>query len=438
MRARKSRLLIATALAVAVIAPKCSPAGAQAPQAPAPLPATTTPAVYRLTLEQARERALTNNKALTLARINTEVSRHATAAATKDYFPKFIASDTYFHFDRPLGSVVTAGRGVFFPAREINANVLNQNSNLATAFVAQPITKLIAVNALVQISRADEDIARAKLDQGTRDLLSGVSQAYYGLLGAQRIEKALELQVQVLDQALAAKPSAEMRVVLLKTREELLTVRGQAKELTDQLNSLLDLPACTVLELADPVPPLPPVRCADEAARMAVSCNGDVREAEANIAKAEAALKVAKMDYLPDVNVIGGWGNQTGASYIQDNFGYVGVTGSYTLWEWGKRRDVMRQRETQIMLARQNLEVTRDKVELAARKAYNAFEQALEAYRLSGEIVQARKEVEKGAPNPLEAATAKGATVKAELEYMQAEITYRVAHAQLMGVLCCE
>ena len=171
---------------------------------------------------------------------------------------------------------------------------------------------------------------------------------------------------------------------------------------------------------------------------MAVSCSGDVREAEANIAKAEAALKVAKMDYLPDVNVVGGWGNQTGASYIQPNFGYIGVTGSYTLWEWGKRRDVKRQRETQIMLARQNLEVTRDKVELAARKAYNTFEQALEAYRLSTEIVQARKEVEKGAADPVAAATAKGATVKAELEYMQAEITYRVAHAQLMGVLCCE
>ena len=59
---------------------------------------------------------------------------------------------------------------------------------------------------------------------------------------------------------------------------------------------------------------------------------------------AEAAMKVAKMAYLPDVSVIGGYANQTAASYVQPNIGYVGITGTYTFWEWGKKRDVKRQR----------------------------------------------------------------------------------------------
>ena len=42
--------------------------------------------------------------------------------------------------------------------------------------LVQPITKLIAVNALVQIARADVQIAGATLDKGVRDLLSGVAQ----------------------------------------------------------------------------------------------------------------------------------------------------------------------------------------------------------------------------------------------------------------------
>jgi outer membrane protein TolC len=432
-------LLLAAVTSVVFAGLTRSPLSAQSPQPPAALPALASP-VYRLTLEQARDRALTNNKALILARLNADEKALATSAAKRDYFPKFLASDTYFHFDRPLGTVLTTPSGPSggLPSTTVAANVLNQDTNLATVLAAQPITKLIAVNALVQIARADENIARAKLDQGTRDLLSGVTQAYYGLTGAQRIRDALELQIKVLEQLAAAKPSADLRVGLLEARQGLAQVKGQIRELTDQMNNLLDFPVCTQLELVDPVPPPPQVTCADEAARLAVSCNGEVREAEETIAKAEAALKIARMDYLPDVNVIGGYANQTGASYIQPNFGYLGITGSYTLFDWGKRREVKRDRQTLLAVAQQNLAVTRDKVELEARKTYGTFEQAQEAYRLAGEMVQARREAEKGAADAGAMLTAKGATAKAELEYMKAEIAYRVAHAQLMGIICCQ
>ncbi len=135
--------------------------------------------VRRLTLEEAKQMALGNNKALALAHLNIDEKRYATAAVKKDYLPKFIGSETYFHFDNPLGTVLTTRGGLTF-----SADVVNQDAALTTAFVAQPITKLIAVNAAVQADRADESIAKAKLDKGTKDLLSGVAQVYYGLVGA--------------------------------------------------------------------------------------------------------------------------------------------------------------------------------------------------------------------------------------------------------------
>jgi hypothetical protein len=51
-------------------------------------------------------------------------------------------------------------------------------------------------------------------------------------------------------------------------------------------------------------------------------------------------------------------------------------------------------------------------------------------------MVQARKDAEKAASAPAAMMGAKAATAKAELELMKAEIAYRVAHAQLMGILC--
>jgi outer membrane protein TolC len=396
----------------------------------------------RLTLEEARQLALQNNQSLALARLNVQATEHATVAARKDYFPKLLGNVRYFHFNDNLGTVVTAASGAsgafgILPPGGFtkSASVLNRDSALSTVFVAQPITQLIAVNAAVQLARADEGTARAQLDKGARELLSGVAQAYQGLLGAQRIQAALELQVKLLEEVLAAQPVPEVRVGLVETRQGLLQVRGQVRELTDQLDNLLDLPPCTALELVDPLPPELPVRCADEAVQLALTHNPEVREAEQNIAKAQAALQVARMDYLPDVNVIGGFANQTVASYIQPDIGYLGITGSYTFWDWGKRREVKNQRQTQIALAQQNLRVVSDKVQLEARKTFAAFEQAREAFRLAGEMVQARKDAEKAATGKA-AMQAKAETSRAELEAMKSEIAYRVAHAQLEAILC--
>lgn len=110
------------------------------------------------------------------------------------------------------------------------------------------------------------------------------------------------------------------------------------------------------------------------------------------------------------------------------------MTGSYTFFEWGKKRDVKRQRELDIALAHQNVQVVSDKVQLDARKAYVAYDQAREAYRLSGDMVQARKEAEK-AVSGAAAMQAKADTSKAELDRMKAEIDYRVAHAKLAGLI---
>jgi outer membrane protein TolC len=406
---------------------------------PNPLPAS--PAVRRLTLEEAQDLALRNNKSLALARLNVEEKGHAATAARKDYFPKVIGTDTYFHFNDNLGSVVTFQRGqlgVLPPgSRIINATVLNQDTNLATLMVAQPITKLIAVNAGVQLARAEQCAAQAQLDKGARDVLSGVAQVYYGLVGAQRIQAAMELQVSLIEQVLKAKPLPEVQIGLIGTQQELIKVRGEVQTLTQTLHDLLDLPAGTELELVDPVPADLSVRGADEAAQLAVASSPEIRAACEDIAKAEAAMKIARMAYMPDVNVVGGYSNQTAADYIQPNIGFVGVTASYTFFEWGKKHDVKRQRQLDMALAHQNVQVVKDKVQLEARKAYVAYVQAHEAYRLAGQMVHAREEFYKTVPGTADAdrAKAKADAARAQLEEMKAEIDFRVAHSKLSALI---
>ncbi len=138
------------------------------------------------------------------------------------------------------------------------------------------------------------------------------------------------------------------------------------------------------------------------------------------------------MDYYPDVNVGGGYANQTDASYIQPNFTYLGITANYTFWEWGKKNDVVRQRHTDIALANQNLQVIQDKIQLEAPQNIRGFRSGvsgLSAGRRNGSSVPRRGESSHNSGRHRER---KAATAKAQLEFLKAEITCRVANAQLM------
>ena len=301
--------------------------------------------------------------------------------------------------------------------------------------VAQPITKLILINAGVKLAEADTAIARAQLDKGTRDLLSGIAQAFYGLQGARQIEAALAMQAGYLGQVVQADPKPEVRVALIEVQQGLLQARSQAADLNEQLAHLLCFPAGTILMPDDPLPAASPVRSPDDAARLALACNPQVMEAKATLAKAQAGLQAANSDFLPDILVFGSYFNQTAAPAIQENIGAIGVSGSYTFVDWGKRRKVKAQRETQIAQAQVNVKVTIDKVVLEARQAFIAYDEAQQSLTLASEMARARHDSEDGLKDPLALAAAKAATAKAGLDQLQAEIAYRVASAKLAGVI---
>jgi outer membrane protein TolC len=409
---------------------------ARIPPAGAP---SIPPPVQRITLEDAQQLALSNNTNVSVGQLSVAEKLIAVDAARRDFFPKLLGNFNYFHFNDPLGKVVTfstGAAGILPPgAHTLAANVVNQDASLTMITLAQPITKLIAVNAAVQLARADATIAQAQLDKGTRDLLSGVAQAFHSIYGAQRIESALGLQVQVAERFAQVNPNPEIRVAMIEAQQALLQVRSQLAELDEQFNQLLGVPPKTVYVLIEPLPPTVPVSDAEEAAQLALRCNPQVQEAQASVEKAQAALKVANADFVPDVNIFGSYFNQTSASYIQPNFGAFGVSASYTFFDWGKRRRVRDQRHMQIALAATNVQATIEKIRLETVQAYVGYEQARQAFALANDMARARKDAESQIKDPAKLETAKMATAKAELELIQAEIAYRVAHARLVSAI---
>jgi outer membrane protein TolC len=419
------------------------------PSTPAALPATAEH-VARLTLDEVKQRVLANNQLLQLAARNVQSKGYATRAVQANYFPQIIGNVVYFHFNDALGSILASGRQVTGPRGRtiplgglvangpaiptVNVPLVNQDTTLTTIAAVQPLTDLLKVRQGVEIARQDEQIAQAQLEQGTRKLISGVEQLYWGLLFAQRIRAGAQTAVEGAE-LLAKTGDLAARTALVESRQGLLEVSGQVTGLQEQLAILLDLPTCTQFDLVEPPLPLAPVNCADDVVARALANSPEIREAEHTIAKALAAVKAGKLDYVPSIAVVGGYTNQTMADYVQPNIGYIGLVGTYTFVDWGKRRNTVRERDEMVAMATLKLQDTQNTVRQNALKAFHEYEQSQQALKLAGELVEVRKEAEKKAATlPLKFAAAKDA-MTAQVDYVKADLAYRIAHVKLMSLI---
>lgn len=397
--------------------------------------------VQRVTLEEARQRALANNKLISLAAMNAHGKEFAINAARADYFPKIVGTSVLFEFSEPLGTVfATRGRPALgIPPVQLAAHVLNQESNFNSVYAAQPITALFLVRQGVRIAEADQQIAQAELDKGTRALLMGVEQLYWGLVAAQHIRAGL-VEAAKQSAPLAGLKLPDVQVALLEGQQSLQQVEAQIADLEEQMNNLLDNPPCTKLEMAEPPPPTLCVGCVDELISLAIATSPEVHSAEQDVVKANAAVKAAKVAYYPDVAVLGGAFNQQAADYIQPEAAFIGVVANYTFVDWGKRRNVLRERENLVSMACLKLDQTRDEVRQKAMKAFREFEENRDALKTAQEMVEGRQAVVKKLttptvmqhPEPLLKASKDLMT--AEVDLIKADMAVRVSAAQVMSL----
>jgi outer membrane protein TolC len=287
----------------------------------------------------------------------------------------------------------------------------------------------------VKVARADEGIAQAQLEQGTRALLSGVEQLFWGLLAAQRIRAGAVAGVAGAEEV-AKTGLPEAQVALVQAQQGLLEVEHQIHDLTEQLAILLDVPTCTTFELVEPPPPVAPVHCADEAVSLALASSPEIREAEENVNKARAAVAAAKVDYLPNIALVGGYANNNGTiNPIQTNIGYFSAVGTYTFVDWGKRRNTVRERDEMVGMASLKVRQTQNEVRQKTLKAFREYEESGTAYQLAGRLVEAQAAAAKAAATPDAKLRAAKDLATAQVDYVKADLAQRTAYVKLMALL---
>ena len=363
-----------------------------------------------ITLPEALDRALQNNHRVREARLEVDEKQRARDVARSGYFPVVHTDSSVVHVtDTQLVEIPTGSLGIVgndqIPSRPL---IINQGALSTTTFgtgVTQPLTQLLKVSAANGIARADVDASVGKTRAVENAIALKVHQIYYEILIGETRRGALQAKIRASEDQQGERVQQvkygtalnadliESRAQTLQARQELLSTELRLSDLHMQFNDMIGLPLTTAVTLDPNVAAVVQERCAlDECVRLATDSHPEIAEARAQVEKAAAAVRLAKYDFVPDVDVFARYSHQNNVPFLASNFGTFGVRLSYELFSGGKKRATVRERDVELAQARENLARISDEVELRVQTAYNRVERTRQMIAVSDELLSLRAE----------------------------------------------
>jgi len=390
--------------------------------------------VVTLTLDEAQQQAaVASNPLVRLGELQVEVAKQHRLGVEAQYFPAVSTSFFDLHYNKHPGDVLSVGReGV------VAINIINKDSNTMNFLAVQPITPLFSIYQLSKIARADENIARAKAGMPLAQTARNVEKAFFELLVAQRELTASKARAKTIQAKwLRASSSGitsistEQETDMINAEKALIGPASKVKELMASLDEMLGLPEGTKLGLIAPAPLVENISLG-EAVDKAVA-NPEVIEAEQTAIKAHAGLVATKLQYVPTVGIIGGYALQDAINRVlPKSFGYIGVSASWTIYDFGKREHGVKEVKAQSEMADMGVQLTKAKVAASVKSAYFELERSRQLYQLASRMVTATQVVP-ASYNP-DDPDVESARATMEAEMFRTELEYRQAYAKLKAL----
>ena len=414
----------------------------------------------RLTLAEAVRLAVAQNRTLKIARLKVKENEYKKDAARSDYFPTITNQSNALHISElqalnvPPGAFGTVS-GVPIPAVNTNLQQGKQTLYSSGTMIAQPLTQLLRIHQENRAAAAEIASSRDELRNGENEVALQVHSLYYGILVAQMQKKAAEQETAFASETLRENEhdvqggsalevsEIQSRAALLESQQAVLTAELQIEDYTTELNDLLGLPLDTRLELQPEDVTRFEMLSKEDCVKAAWGENPEIQSAEATIQKARAGVAAAKTAYIPDVTAFARHSYQDGVPFLVRNFGTVGVNVNYTLWDFGKRHANVRESQTQLGEAEQNLERLKDQVAVEIERSYNKVERTKNMVNVALQVAKLREESERLAGNQQQQGLilvsdvrqASAANYKAKADLLQANLAYLLAWAELQRTM---
>ncbi|MCU0588681.1 MAG: TolC family protein [Syntrophobacteraceae bacterium] len=428
-----------------------SPAHARGQNAPRPLPSQP------LTVEQAVEYGLQNNRLLKAAGQDVAAAGERVRQTRADFLPRLGGGYRFQHLkDDPIASLGGEGVGER-PGGPATFQTGYLNQNRWEVELSQPLFTGFGLTARHNISKSDRSIAGHR-EEGTRlDVQKDIHRAFFQVLLGEKLAqvardnvKSLEVQKKnaeaSFEQGLTARNDvlkADVAVAQAVQRE-----RAAVKDVTilrSRLNQLLDLPASTRLDLAEEEIVVHQTPDLDHQYVLAEKQRPEVLELSEAVRQAGEGMTAARSRYYPQFSAFAQYyrdGNDFFANnneFTNEHNAAVGVRMNWNLFEGGKtdasvkeamhrqlaleerQKDLLRQIRLQVEDAYEQLQVARANIETAR----TALSQAEENERMT--TLQYKEQL----VIFLEVLNAQVFLAQTQADYYQSLYGYRIAWADL-------
>lgn len=299
---------------------------------------------------------------------------------------------------RRLQSGLYPNPTIGYEGREINTSPVYRGGEHGL-FVEQPIVTGGKLGLSRKVFATEAEQAQSEAAAQRQRVLNSVRIAYYRALGAQeRVELTSELadlarraattSAELANVGQADQPDVlEARVEAGRARLDVLAARSAQESVWQELAATVGDPALPMTTLAgkldDPLPEIDP----KQALATMLSQSPEVQTAMQGVTRAEEALKRARAERLPDIQLRGG---------VDYNRELLGLMNSPVGWEgeaevgvqiplFNRNQGNVRTAEAELTHARQEL----DRVQLALRSNFAA---AFHDYAESAEVVSAYRD----------------------------------------------
>jgi outer membrane protein TolC len=415
----------------------------------------------RITMEAAVQLALKHNHDIRIAGYRVEEKEQAKQADKSQYFPSIRNDSNFMHAtDTQLIEIKAGSLGVVagtsIPPATAIISQGGKNFITSGTQITQPLTTLLKIKRENDLAQAELKTSRAKAQLTENDVALAVHQVYYQILIAQAHRSATEARIKASDDLQKERVEQvkfgssleqeliDSRAQLLQSKQEILTTDLQLSDLKLRLNDLIGLPLTTPLDLDPTASEFQDTCQREECVRTAEAAHPEILAARAEVEKTEAGVRLAKTDiWVPDVEAFARYSYQENVPFLARNFGTFGVHFGYDLFDSGRKRALLRERQAQMSQAKETLAKLTDEVDLTVETAYNKLERTRQMLKVSEEVLALRRESNRVRQEELlrgaalnsqaEATSAQEYDAKALL--LQSQLDYLRAHDELLDAM---
>lgn len=347
-----------------------------------------------LTLEQAIQLALRDNRQVKNAALELDKFDDRLAAARTRRLPEFkfnalgsqLLSSIEFRF--PQGTFGTYPNGAPNPATDTVIKTPRRPTFVMIGQINQPLSQLYRVGLNLKQLDAGREIAAAQTRAQQQTVVNNVKRLYYAILqtesalraGAETLKLYRELDRvtgdYVVQQVALKADGLEVKTRLAKAEHDAATLGEQLASQKEQLNQLLGRDVQTDFSVSA-APVFSRYEIDPAAAReRALAQRPELQEARLKRKQAEYDRRIKKSEYIPDVSLTLSYVSPQNINFVPRQIASAGVLVSWEPFDWGRKKRELAEKTRVIEQTEQAERETESAILIEVNSQFRKLQQA--------------------------------------------------------------